>query len=544
LLYSLIAEKLWALEAENLHLDTAEIMQTTFKALEKMHVRDALYKVEIKNKVHVTNQEIVTELKKYFAELNLNFIFSPDSFTIYGNYDSLRSGTPFSRLLNIKEEDLPLLKIKYGDLVESIEDTVYKLNKGEFTAPIKTNSGWMIFRLIGTNVSTPPNENLNESTNKVKKILKERKTDKIYNEFFYKFFHDKKVTTNGELFWSISDKISELMHSKKIDQKISDSENVFLDASDILKIESELGSDTLKMVFIDFDQDPFTVKDFLRYFIFEGFYSDKVEPEIIAAKLNARTKTLIEQELLAREGYKRGLQNLPEVKRSIEMWQMNYLSKILQAQFADSIKINDEEMKEYSSSNDTLGNKDFVEVNILEILTDSLEVIEKVLNELSDGKDFKQLASIHTKRKWTKENGGEFGFFLSTMYGEIGRIAAEMNAGEIYGPLKIPEGYSIFKLIGKRESGNKLISSGSNQEQKKEIFYKKLDELFVEKTLKLANKYGVSIKKEILKNLEVLDLNMFTYRYMGFGGRITAIPITYPFSEWYNKWQGSLKENP
>ncbi|MCK7521994.1 MAG: hypothetical protein MZV64_32080 [Ignavibacteriales bacterium] len=86
---------------------------------------------------------------------------------------------------------------------------------------------------------------------------------------------------------------------------------MFLDVSDLLNIESQLGADTLDMKFIKLDDSPITVKQFLREFIFDGFYSANVKPNVIAAKMNSRVKSFIEMELLAREGYKRGLQNLP-----------------------------------------------------------------------------------------------------------------------------------------------------------------------------------------------------------------------------------------
>ena len=42
-------------------------------------------------------------------------------------------------------------------------------------------------------------------------------------------------------------------------------------------------------------------------------------------------------------------------------------------------------------------------------------------------------------------------YFPITEHGEIGRIASTMNVGDIYGPLELKEGYSIFKLIDKQE---------------------------------------------------------------------------------------------
>jgi hypothetical protein len=37
---------------------------------------------------------------------------------------------------------------------------------------------------------------------------------------------------------------------------------------------------------------------------------------------------------------------------------------------------------------------------------------------------------------------------------------------------------------------------------------------------------------------------MVVYRYMGFGGRILAVPMTTPFIEWVEKWQKSKDSLP
>ncbi|MHB9013096.1 MAG: hypothetical protein ACYC49_12850 [Ignavibacteriaceae bacterium] len=50
-------------------------------------------------------------------------------------------------------------------------------------------------------------------------------------------------------------------------------------------------------------------------------------------------------------------------------------------------------------------------------------------------------------------------------------------------------------------------------------------------TAELANEYGVSINDNALKSLKLSNVNMFTYRFMGFGGRITAIPYLVPWYE-------------
>lgn len=544
LLHSLIAEKLWALEATELRIDTSDIMQITFKTIEKMFVRDALYKIEITDKVKISSEEKLEGLKKTYFNLELELLQFSDSLSALRIHQMLKRGISFDSAKVITQSFLPAIQIKYGELKESIENMLYNLNTKEFTSPIKSSSGWLIFRLLKKEPALI--ENRNQALLIVEKIIKQRKIEKYYDEFYGKFFSSKRVETDGALFWSISDKITHLLSEKKFSNSITDSESVYLDAEDLLSIEKQLGSDTLNMKFIKLDESPITVNQFLREFFFDGFYSANVKPNVIASKMNSRVKTFIEQELLAREGYKRGLQNLPEVKTSISMWRDNYLAKILKNILIDSIKVSDAELYEYYSKRNAIADSSLMEVNILEILTDSLDVVESVMRELEKGTDFRALASLHTKRVWTKNNGGEFGFFPVMLYGDIGRTAATMNIGEIYGPIKLPEGYSIFKLIDKKdlEIDSTLTFEQAKEEIRRDLAYKKSADFFIDYTVKLANKFGVEINEQIFNSISVSDQNMFVYRYMGFGGRINAMPMAIPFNEWFLPWEERKKQIP
>ena len=58
-LYSLISEKLWAQQAKDLGYDTLSVMKYISSKLEDMFVRDALYRREIKDKVKISDKEIL-----------------------------------------------------------------------------------------------------------------------------------------------------------------------------------------------------------------------------------------------------------------------------------------------------------------------------------------------------------------------------------------------------------------------------------------------------------------------------------------------------
>ncbi len=545
LLYSLIAEKLWSLDASRLGFDTTEIMKTTFKALEKMFVREELYKIEIGNKLKISDQEIINELKSHFSKLEVKILHLKDSTEIFSSYLKLKNGFSFDSLLALNNENGTSVEVGHGVFQKAIEDSLFNLNKEQFTQPIKSNSGWFIFYLKNKNETSFTSEDLTSAVKDAKQKIENEKSTNLADEYLRKFFAGRQVPINPEIFNSISEKITFALQERKAKENIPDSINVYLKNEDFIQFEKEFGPDTLKNIFIKFEEKPFTVQDFIRYFAFEGFYSNDVRPETINAKLNARIKLMIEDELLAREGYRRGLENIPEVQSSINMWRDNYLAQLLKDKFIDSIKVTDAEVRNYYNELAEEKNPNDIQVNVQEILTDSLEVIQNILDQLKQGADFGKLASLHTKRLWTRNKGGEFGFFPSSMYGEIGTTAAKMKIGEIYGPLKTPNGYSLFKLIGKKEKEKPIQPLGKlKDELAKESLGKKRSEFFINYTVSLANKFGVSINQNYLSSIQVKDLNMFAYRYMGFGGRISAVPVTLPFVEWYKPWKEEKKVVP
>jgi len=546
-LYSMIAEKLWSLEAEAIGFDSTEIMENTFKALEKMFIRDGLFKQVIESNVQFSDEDVIKGFQRSKINLFVNFLFSSDSTEIFQLYNRLVDGEFFDSILIIRHEhqfqEEPL-EIEYGKLPEEVEDLLYPLNSGEFTHPIKEIEGWIIYYMKWKKEKFIPSDENQKIISDVKNTLKTRRTDRVYQDFYKRFFGGRKVETNGYLFWSLVDKLTTILQEKKDKGAANKYGEVKLRPNDLPEIEFQFGADTLSMTFIQLESKPVTLKEFLGSFFFEGFFTDTVSTEIIAAKLNSRIKLMIEQELLARDGVDKGIHNIDDVKSDIRMWRDYYMSKLLQNKMRDSVEVNPDELFAYynESLNDTSLQ---IEVNILEILTDSLDVIEKVLNSPQTEGEFRKLASIHTKRLWTKDKGGEYGYYPALALGELGKTAVKMNVGDIFGPLQLDEGYSIIMLIGKKQ---KVITTQSFDEVKEnlenELKVKKYNDMMIQNTVKLAEKYGVSVNENLLFNAQIKNHQMVVFRYMGFGGRIMATPLTQQFIEWVEPWQKSMEKLP
>jgi parvulin-like peptidyl-prolyl isomerase len=538
-LYSLMAEKLWALEAKDLRYDTTNVIKFITDRFTKMFVRDALYQREIKDKVQILDAELIKSYNRYNTTLEVNYLVDDKKDVIDKLYSLLKAGVPFDSVLSLrpeKSEQANPQKIVFGQMDESIEDSLYSLKLGAYTAPIYSPEGWYIFRLKNKSIQALSSSEEDLAAN-VKKTLEGRQELKIYREFYDSFFKDKKVTANAFLLRSLSSKIAKIFAERKKAFNLNDTDKVNLDVQDVIKIEREFGVDSLQMPVFEFENGSESLKYFIEAISFDGFSSKKVDIKSVASVLDMKVRAEMEHELLASEGLKEGLDKLPQVQKDIEMWRSNYMAQALQSKFLDSANVSDNEVYDYY--------KKFYydeyypeQVNIIEVLTDSPEVVEKVLAALKNGEDIRNLARLYTQRSWTKNKDGEFGYFPVVMYGDIGKIAATMKVGDIYGPLKVPEGYSIFKLIGKKEPQTKLAQPFDKvkDDLRKELEYRKEHKAITDYTVKLAKKFGISIDGNTLKEVQVTNLNAFGFRYLGFGGQTTAVPIMMPNVDWVDQY--------
>lgn len=537
-LFTLIAEYLWAEEAKERGFDTSLVMRYSFPVISKMYLRNELWKREIESKVSVKESEIQSAIEKEKFTLRLNFIHSIDSTEIFSIFNLLRKGADFDSLFLSREEaklqTIPL-EVTFGKLDENLEDFLYSLNRNIPSIPYKKSEGWFIYLLRDKVESISDGKDVKQRISNVKSILTQRKTELVYQQFYKNFFASKRVETNGDLFWSLFDKIHLIYSNIKTDS-LQTTKSYKLSIKDIKDIESSLGTDTLLMTFMTIEGENISLQAFIRNFVFEGFYSEPISENLLAAKLNQRVKSFIELELLSKEAERRGFQNLPEVKNAIDRWKNFYLAEEFRYSMTDSIQIENNDLEEYFSSvkNDSLI---LVKINLAEILTDSLEVVEKVLKELTKGEDFSELAKKYSKVIWNRNNGGELGLLPASALGEKGRIALQLTVGEVYGPLKTETGYSIFKLLEKREDDIDRKSSIANDNQlKQEMAYRKIEQFLKDKTIEYAKKYNVKVNDDLLYNTQMKNLKMYIIQYIGFGGRLPAVPSTSPFIKWYDEY--------
>ena len=89
-------------------------------------------------------------------------------------------------------------------------------------------------------------------------------------------------------------------------------------------------------------------------------------------------------------------------------------------------------------------------ISILEILVDTRDQAEALMEEIDRGGDLEELAKRHSMRSTRiRRAGGRIQLMRPDKYGKVGWEAKDAQVGEVVGPVKSSQGFSVFKVLKK-----------------------------------------------------------------------------------------------
>lgn len=348
-LYSIIAEKLWALEAISLSMDTIPYVYNSVKNIERKLVKDKLYKIEIESKVKITDTEIKVGIERIDEKRIMNFLFSENESEIKMLHAKLISGKPFDSLLsgrgelNQQKNGIPVI---FGQMDEELENKLFSLNMNRFTEPIITKIGWVIYYIKRVEHIQLENTSIETSTKSVKEILFARKAKVFYDNFYEKFVKGNTIYSDRKLSTMLSNYIFEIFKESG-DSFLNKNINKYqLDEYRVRVIKSKFSREELLSDFIKFEISPISLETYLLNIELNGINSDNKIKEGIDKALRRNIKNYIFEEILIREGYLRGLQNSKEIISEVKKWKESFLASYYRYSFLDSVKTSENESKE------------------------------------------------------------------------------------------------------------------------------------------------------------------------------------------------------
>ena len=529
---TIIAEKLLAQEAIKKGFDKTKEFADSYNFMRDFYLRDMLYSKEVKNKVVLPEADLAVGKERIRRTITSKYIFSIDEKEITDIYESITKGASFDSILATrpeKEEQKNAAEVTFGSMHPKMEDAIFNLTPEQVTPIIELKEGWYICKVYSVSVKNTLEE---KDYSKVKRVVGERIEDKVYQDFYKMFFKGIVVNADRKLFNSLFDAIDLFLKGNK-STLIAHKNKFTIYEVEIEKIKKLLKEKDLDLAFIKFEKKPITLNAFLDHMKLTGFDFLRIESGYLRRRLNSYISTYIQNQIVAREALKRGYDKLPEVAEDLQIWKDNYLSNLMMKQNFKDQAVTDEEAYSFFSKNSGMMPKPD-EVRFAKIVTDDLGIIQKVLEGAERGEDFTKM-----KKQYSKSDENDEQYYLLNQQGNLWEALASMKIGEIYGPLKLEEGFAVIKLLDKRKGKKEQIESF--EEAKPQLknmlqtqkMYKQLDEV----TAKLALENGIQINEKLLNTIKVNMINMIVYRRFGFGGQQLAVPYAPNFSSWYQKYE-------
>jgi hypothetical protein len=368
----------------------------------------------------------------------------------------------------------------------------------------------------------------------VEKIIRANKQRIRAEEYSFNILQSKHAFADSNTFTLLADSISAFWKTSPLHFLRKGAYQLSSDMVDVLLDRFAFCAES---VLVSSDDVNLSLAQVLEMFRYENFSSPDIDGIQFKILLNEAIKGIIAKRLIAMEGRKQNYQNTAAVQQDIRRWTDYWAGGILYNHVRDTITVSDEDVLQYLiSKKEIYGNS--YEVNIREILCSSLNDIAVLLRRIQQGERFDSLAVRYSKRtEWAKQ-GGESGFFPLSKHPEIGFRAMDAEPGELVGPYKLHEGYSLFRVLAKRKKSESIAEYHALKQSVREPLLQEKQKQTLDRYIaRLAREQDVRINYEKLKKVEMKPVQMFTRRFIGFGGTMTAVPLLRFQWDWINEFE-------
>lgn len=547
-LYSLVAEKLLALEASEQGLGEDSVSLAIQRNLSRMFVRDEFYKQSVLPNVKISAAEMREGLKRFGSELEveiLGILSREEGELLRKKVRQARNKRAVLRkYLDSLYVPVDTVQIGFGSADRALEEAAFAISADSLSAPVESKVYGLVMARLLKRYSNPQASKFSgqDQLTKVKNVISQRKEDSLAVVAFASVTAPHRAEADGALFHRLADTVHRRMSA---DSAAYRTKNVYLLTVALLdEIDRELGADRDRP-FVTFDAgEPMTFAEVVQglrnnYIVFPNMRREYVE-----WVLNNNIKTVIQNELLAREGMRRNLQQSESVRHDLATWMDNRKGMLLLRRVADSVTVTEREIdEEYQRSPSAYGAA--VEVRIRQIITDSLVLAKNLRERLKRGEPFAVLAKGHSTDAASAARGGETGFFDLRSRPDIAPFLASSLLGEVEGPYRSKNGFIIYTVLERRVHDDSLRADfGPVRERiRAQLAQRKRQQTLDRFIGTLARKYDVTIDEAALGRVETTQHSMVTWRHIGFGGRMIAVPQTNRQTEWIYEWRRQERLN-
>jgi hypothetical protein len=428
------------------------------------------------------------------------------------------------------------LVLQFGVVDTALENAAYALSRNRRVSnPVRTESfgtGVLVLQEETPN-RTMLQQPLPDRRRSVERALKDREENLLGRAYLGSILSPQKAVVDPGLFDSLAAATRDVLLADSSGQKRGSGHDLTLAHVDAVSARLQAH---LRERLVTIGGDGMALAEVLEGFRNERFkFPVLTDPEFMA-RLSGSLKMVVQQELMSREAIRQGLQNTPEVRRDLSVWSSYWTARAMEQQIAAEVTVSDSEVTAFLVRGGAILGKAY-EVNVREILSSSLGESLEMAERLLGGEDMAALAQKSSRRGEWAAQGGESGFFRVSEHPGLGFAALAQDSGTMGGPVALPEGYSIFPVLGKRQVLNDSIPAYTTlRENARRLVHAQ----HVQKSLNrfladLAGRQAIRIDYVRLRQIQLVPSNMVTTRYIGFGGAMLAVPMIHPQYRWIDE---------
>ena len=257
----------------------------------------------------------------------------------------------------------------------------------------------------------------------------------------------------------------------------------------------ELSSpESLELQLASYDGGDMTVGAFLKAVVDSG--EEAMMRQLAdSAWVSSSARSMIASRIMLAEAHTLGVADAPELVAKVQN-QLDDLaiSTLRKVEIDDHITASEEEVRAYFDSHP--GQFLYSPTTTLwEVLLPSEEAARTAVRRLEKGEDPQDLIAEYYTRAVHEEVRGQIHLtrYSAAHYSGLLEYAQDVAVGEIGGPLKVPEGYSVFKIIGQEPARPKPFGKASKKRAGAYVQLEKAKRGYVGYVRQLRDKYEVSI---------------------------------------------------
>lgn len=530
-LYALIAERLLAVEARRLGLAEEDRFVRNLRMAEEAFVRDKLYRDSVRAVVRITEEDIRARYLEEESEIEVEFLLSPDEGNIRNLHRLIMSGVSFDTLLIEQQNTGVGDSLRYTQPVETespLLRAAASLQTGEVTEPLFIDGLWYLLRKREHGNPLRTRYELEKQARRIEADLRREREAIRTVAFVQSCWRGDTARVNDAAYRSIGEALLREYRAQ-----------AEADTADMLLARSELFED-LRAGFAQELEQPFgmlrqgtlcTIGEVLDRLEALDLRLKREEVRKLPQLFAQRVRDVLDRMMLVRMGYALRLEQSDDVRRDMAGWVSSGLAQMLPDVLWEQFIASDDSVWNYYITNPDLFGP-FPEVLLLEVLCADEGTSVDVKRRIDAGEDFRSIAARESLRDGAAERGGVFGWFSVAQHGMLGRSAFGLAIGERAGPLRGPDGWSYFELLGKRRLDAGIRDWSALRRTIDARAREGVARRNIEALLKAhAGKANLRIHEDVFERTEVPAMQMFTVRHLGFGGRIPAAPAVMPLHE-------------